>query len=62
MVETRVVYLDIGKITVDTMALTEIKANQVMVKTYQASICGSERYFYQGISVRPGPEGTGFSA
>jgi threonine dehydrogenase-like Zn-dependent dehydrogenase len=59
MVETRVVYLDIGKITVDTMALTEIKANQVMVKTYQASICGSERYFYQGISVRPQDEARG---
>lgn len=54
--ETRVVYLDIGKITVDTMKLPDLKPNQVMVKTHQASICGSERYFYQGISVRPEDE------
>jgi threonine dehydrogenase-like Zn-dependent dehydrogenase len=59
VVETRVVYLDIGKITVDTMALTEVKANQVMVETYQASVCGSERYFYRGISVRPQDEARG---
>ena len=59
MVETRVVYLDIGKITLDTMTLTEVKPNQVMVKTYQASVCGSERYFYRGISVRPQDEARG---
>ena len=54
--ETRVVYLDIGKITVDTIKLPDLKPNQIMVKTHQASICGSERYFYQGISVRPQDE------
>lgn len=59
MVETRVVYLDIGKITVDTVALNEIGANQVMVKTYQASVCGSERYFYRGMSVRLQDEARG---
>jgi L-iditol 2-dehydrogenase len=56
-----VVYLDIGKITLDTMTLTEVKQNQVMVKTYQASVCGSERYFYRGISVRPQDEARGES-
>lgn len=59
--ETRVVYLDIGKITLDTMTLPEVKPNQVMVRTYQASVCGSERYFYRGISVRPQDEARGES-
>jgi threonine dehydrogenase-like Zn-dependent dehydrogenase len=59
VVETRVVYLEIGKMTVDTMTLPEVKANQVMVETYQASVCGSERYFYRGISVRPQDEARG---
>lgn len=57
--ETRVVYLDIGKISVDTVSLPDVKANQVMIKTHQASICGSERYFYQGVSVRPQDEARG---
>ena len=59
MVDTRVVYLDIGKITIDTVTLPELKPNQVLVKTYQASVCGSERYFYRGISVRPQDEARG---
>jgi len=53
MVETRVVYLEPSKITIDTMVLPELKPNQVLVKTHQASVCGSERYHYRGIHVRP---------
>jgi threonine dehydrogenase-like Zn-dependent dehydrogenase len=57
LLETRVVYLeDIGKIAVKKMPLPELKPNQVLVKTHQASICGSERYFYRGITVRPQDE------
>lgn len=59
MVETRVVYLEPGKLTVDTIHLPELKPNQVLVKTEQASVCGSERYFYRGISVRPEDEAKG---
>ncbi|MFC1993202.1 zinc-binding dehydrogenase [Chloroflexota bacterium] len=58
-VDTRVVYLDIGKITIDTMSIPELKPDQVLVKTHQASVCGSERYFYRGISVRPQDEARG---
>jgi len=61
MVDTRVVYLDIGKITIDTITLPEIKPHQVLVKTHQASVCGSERYFYRGINVRPQDEARGES-
>jgi L-iditol 2-dehydrogenase len=53
MVETRVVYLEPNKITFDTVALPDLKPNQVLVKTHQASVCGSERYHYRGIHVRP---------
>jgi threonine dehydrogenase-like Zn-dependent dehydrogenase len=56
MVDTRVVYLEPGKITIETMTLPELKPNQVLVKTHQASVCGSERYFYRGINVRPRDE------
>jgi len=59
MVDTRVVYLEPGKITVETMKLPELKPNQVLVKTHQASICGSERYYYRGITVRPEDEAKG---
>jgi len=59
LVDTRVVYLDIGKMTIDTMTLPELKPHQVMVKTHQASVCGSERYFYRGISVRAQDEARG---
>jgi L-iditol 2-dehydrogenase len=57
LVETRVVYLeDVGKISVKKIELPELKPDQVLVKTHQASICGSERYFYRGIIVRPEDE------
>ena len=59
MVETRVVYLEPDKITVETIPLPDLKPNEVLVKTYQASVCGSERYFYRGISVRPQDEARG---
>jgi threonine dehydrogenase-like Zn-dependent dehydrogenase len=59
MTETRVVYMNPGAITIETVPLPEIKPNQVLVKTHQASVCGSERYFYQGLSVRPEDEARG---
>ena len=59
MRETRVVYMNPGEITVQTMPLPEVKANQVLIKTYRASVCGSERYHYQGLSVRPEDEPRG---
>ncbi len=59
MVDTRAVYLEHGKITLDTQTLSEPGANQVLVQTHQASVCGSERYFYRGISVRPEDEARG---
>jgi L-iditol 2-dehydrogenase len=58
-VDTRVVYLQVGKITIDTVPLPQIGPNQVLVKTHQASVCGSERYFYRGINVRPQDEARG---
>ena len=59
MIDTRVVYLAPGKITVESMTLPALKPNQVLVKTHQASVCGSERYFYRGITVRPEDEAKG---
>ena len=59
MVDSRVVYLEPGKMTVDSITLPELKPNQVLVKTHQASVCGSERYFYRGITVRPQDEARG---
>ncbi len=59
MIQTRVVYLDVGKITVDEITLPELKPNQVLIKTYRASVCGSERYYYRGITVRPQDEAKG---
>lgn len=59
MVETRVVYLEPGKMKINLIPLPPLKPNQVMVKTHQASICGSERYFYRGITVRPQDEARG---
>jgi len=59
LVETRVVYLDIEEITIDTISLPDLKPDQVLVKTHQASVCGSERYFYRGINVRPQDEARG---
>jgi threonine dehydrogenase-like Zn-dependent dehydrogenase len=62
--ETRVAYLDVGEIRMDTVELPELGPNDVLIETHQASVCGSERYFYRGISVRPedearGPRGRG---
>lgn len=59
MIDTRVVYLEPDKISVNTTTLPELKPNQVLVKTHQASVCGSERYFYRGITVRPEDEAKG---
>ncbi|MCZ6677122.1 MAG: zinc-binding dehydrogenase [Candidatus Poribacteria bacterium] len=59
MEETRVVYLEPGKLAVDTIKLPELKPNQILVKTHQSSVCGSERYFYRGITVRPEDEARG---
>ncbi|MEZ4832681.1 MAG: alcohol dehydrogenase catalytic domain-containing protein [Caldilineaceae bacterium] len=61
MLNTRVVYLEPGKLTVETITLPELKPNEVLIKTHQASVCGSERYFYQGINVRPEDEAKGGS-
>ena len=59
MPDTRVVYLEPGKIALTSMVLPDLLPNQVLVKTHQASICGSERYHYRGISVRPRDEARG---
>jgi threonine dehydrogenase-like Zn-dependent dehydrogenase len=61
MIDTRVVYLEPGKLTIETVTLPALKPNQVLIKTQQASVCGSERYFYQGITVRPEDEAKGGS-
>jgi len=57
--ETRVAYLDVGEITMDTVELPKLGPNDVLVNTQQASVCGSERYFYRGISVREEDEARG---
>jgi hypothetical protein len=50
--ETRVVFLtEPGKIEIEKISLPALKSNQVLIKTQQASICGSERYYYRGITV-----------
>lgn len=49
--ETRVVYLDVGEITIETQEVPDVGPNEVLIETEQASVCGSERYFYRGISV-----------
>ncbi len=54
--QTRVTYLDIGNITTETITLPPLGPNDVLVQTHQASVCGSERYFYRGITVRPQDE------
>lgn len=59
MVETRVVYLDVGRLTIERITLPEPKPHQILVQTHQASVCGSERYFYRGINVRPQDEARG---
>jgi len=59
--ETRVVYLEPGKLTIEKVELPELKPTQVLVKTHQASVCGSERYYYRDINVRPEDEARGGS-
>ena len=62
MIKTRVVYIsEPGKMTVETIVLPDLKPTQVLIKTHQASVCGSERYFYRGINVRPQDEARGGS-
>ena len=62
MTETRVVHIvEPGKLEVSTMSLPDLEPNQVLVKAHQASVCGSERYFYRGINVRPQDEARGGS-
>ena len=56
MTTTRVVYLEPDKISIESMDLPDVGPNQVLIKTHQASICGSERYYYRGVSVRPEDE------
>ena len=57
--ETRTVYLEPEKITINTVELPELQPHQILVKTHQASVCGSDRYFYRGITVRPKDEARG---
>jgi L-iditol 2-dehydrogenase len=60
MEETRVVYItEPGEITVEMVPVPALEPNQILVKTHQASVCGSERYFYRGITVRPQDEAKG---
>ncbi len=59
---TRVVHIvEPGRIEIGTMPLPELQPNQVLIKAHQASVCGSERYFYRGITVRPQDEARGGS-
>ncbi|MFO7698602.1 MAG: zinc-binding dehydrogenase [Anaerolineae bacterium] len=57
--KTRVAYLDIGRITLESVELPPLGPNDVLVQSHQASICGSERYHYRGIHVRPQDEARG---
>jgi L-iditol 2-dehydrogenase len=57
--ETRTVFLEPGKITIRSQELPGPGPTQVVVKTHQASICRSERYYYRGIAVRPEDEARG---
>ncbi len=59
MTETRTLFLEPGKIDIRTEVLPELLPNQMLVKTHQASICGSERYFYKGVTVRPEDDARG---
>lgn len=60
MLETRVVKLvSPGKIAIEKMALPELAPTEVLIKTKQASVCGSDRYFFKGITVRPEDEAKG---
>lgn len=57
--ETRAVYLEPGKLEIRIQKLPDLQPSQILVKTHQASVCGSERYFYKGITVRPEDEARG---
>ena len=59
MTKTRVVYLEPGRMNVETITLPALGPNDVLVEAHQASVCGSERYYYRGISVRPEDEAKG---
>ena len=62
MNETRIITLvEPGRLEIERRAIPALKPNQVLVQTHQASVCGSERYFYQGITVRPRDEARGGS-
>ena len=61
MVETRVVYLEPGAVRIARAVLPDLKPTEVLVKTHRASVCGSERYYYRGINVRPRDEARGGS-
>jgi threonine dehydrogenase-like Zn-dependent dehydrogenase len=61
MIDTRVVYLEPGRLSIETVTLPALKPTQILIKTQQASVCGSERYFYQGVNVRPEDEAKGGS-
>ena len=37
MIETRVVYLEPGKLTLETIELPELKPNQILIQTHKAS-------------------------
>jgi L-iditol 2-dehydrogenase len=57
MDETRVVYIaEPGKIVVEVQPLPDPGPTDVIIETYQASVCGSERYHYRGVTVRPQDE------
>lgn len=49
--DTRVAYLDVGDVWIEETTLPELGPNDVLVDVKQASVCGSERYFYRGVSV-----------
>ena len=56
MVRTREVFLRPGEILMKERELPELKSYEILVRTHQASICGSERYYYRGVLVKPEDE------
>ena len=60
MEETRVVYIaEPGSIAIEVVPLRDPGPTEIVVRTHQASVCGSERYYYRGINVRPQDEARG---
>ena len=59
MVKTRYVFLETGKVTIEERELPKLGPHEILVKTHMASVCGSERYYYRGIRVRPEDEARG---